>query len=406
MKKITLSILGLAAFMTVTGCKATDSSTKPAVEKYKTPASEIMLTRTSLGLFKGRSYKLETIIKPLAAYDTKLTYESSNPEVATVDKTGKIVGKTAGHAVVTVYAENFENAEDTPLLFDSIDVYVTKKLGSYKKTCEDYVQYHNDHCPEIENVRCYDYREYKLIRNNVVHDSTTEFSTIVVSKPEGLMSYDSYEIDTRALNGAKSYANYGYSVHTNALYGTRIYHRSGDDYKKYFYAATEDFKSKEGTTRYSLMCNALDAIFSVEHDYFTGCVDDINDISDLEDPEFMQFGSYKGKGEDAGKYYIVTYYGGSATNYDKTSVEDEIKYASQLPAGIPYDIELDIRYTFVDGYMREMYQKQVRKFTWKGASYKYSAELKISYEAITAEEVAKYIPDTSEYDSVDHYYDI
>ena len=405
MKKITLTLLGLAAFMTVTGCKATESSTKPAVEKYKTPASEIMLKRASIGLLKDKSYNLETIIKPLAAYDTKLTYVSSDKSIATVDSKGKIVGKNPGHAVVTVYAENFENEEDTPTLFDTIDVYVTKRLSSYKKTCEEFVNYHDNYCPEPDNVRSYDYRDYKLIRNGVVQDSTTEYSTVVVSRTEGLMSYDSYEIDTRALEGQKSYINYGYTVHTNHLFGSRIYRRSGDNYRKYFYAATEDFKTRPETTRYSLMCEILDSFFSVEHDYFTGCMDDINDMSDLKDPQFNKgFGSYRDK--STGEFYLVTNYGGTAQNYDKTSIEDEIRYATQLPEGIPYDINLLITCTYANGYMRELYQKQVRTFKWKGASYQYSAELKISYEIITPEEVANYVPVTDDYESVDHYYDL
>lgn len=67
----------------------------------KTKTTAINNVPGSLTLKKGKTYKLKAKRNP-ANSDEKLTYSSSNKKVATVDKNGKIKGKKAGTATITV----------------------------------------------------------------------------------------------------------------------------------------------------------------------------------------------------------------------------------------------------------------------------------------------------------------
>ena len=399
MKKFNLVLLGLTAFMTVTGCNATESSTKVDT-RYYTPISEVLVTRKCVSLLESNSYQIETIVKPFEAFDTPLYYSTSDKKVATVDKNGLITAKKAGHAVIEVTTGDYSSAEETPKLIDTVDVYVTKKIEKAKmrSAANKMIRYQQEKCTAPENVRLYDYRIYDMIRDGVIEDSTEEYQTFVVSKTHGLMSFDSFEIGINTTYGAKSYVNYGYSAYTSPLFGSFIYHRS-EDVKKYYYAPTESSRGK--LSRYETMCGVLDSMFSVENSHFTSCIDDIIDLSDLSDPSFNSAGLY----ESGDELYFYTSYGGAAPNYSKSSVEDEIRYAIQVPAGIPYDIQVSIKSCYVNGFQKELNLVQTRMFNWRGSRYQYRVTLKQSYESISDDEAAKYIPG-DDYEQVDYYYDI
>ena len=399
MKKINLAFLSLAAILTVTGCKAAESSTKVDT-RYYTPITEVRSTRKTVALFVKGTFKIETMIKPFEAFDTPLNYSSSNKSVATVDKEGKITAKKAGSAVISIFTNDFQSEEDTPKLIDKIEVYVVDKIkkAEMKAACSKMIRYHNTKCESPQNVRLHDYRIYDLIRDGVSEDRTEEYQTYVVSKPHGLMSYNSFEKDIHTTNGATSYFDYGYTAYTSPLYGSYIYHRS-NDVKKYYYAATESARTTK--TRYETMCGVLDALFSVDNSYFTGSMEDIEDLSDLSDAGFSTAGTYE-KGDD---YYLYTTYAGSAPNYSSTSVEDEIRYATQLPVGIPYDLKVSLKTIYVNGFVKELFIDQSRMFNWKGARYQYQTIIKFSYDIISDDEAATYIPG-DDYEQVDYYYDI
>ncbi|HCT91112.1 MAG TPA: hypothetical protein DF613_07005 [Lachnospiraceae bacterium] len=74
---------------------------KVKVQTGKVKTSKIKLEKTKLQLEKGESYTLAPRITPLTSQD-KLTYDSSNKKVATVNKKGKITAKKKGTAKIIV----------------------------------------------------------------------------------------------------------------------------------------------------------------------------------------------------------------------------------------------------------------------------------------------------------------
>ncbi len=65
-----------------------------------TPKS-ISLNRKSCNIEKGTTYALKATVKPANAADKAVTWKSSNPGIATVDKNGKVKGIKKGSARIT-----------------------------------------------------------------------------------------------------------------------------------------------------------------------------------------------------------------------------------------------------------------------------------------------------------------
>lgn len=71
-----------------------------------TLVTSIKLNSTSKSLIKGQSFTLTVTVAPTNAANKKVTYKSSNKNVATVDANGKVTAKSAGTATITVTASD------------------------------------------------------------------------------------------------------------------------------------------------------------------------------------------------------------------------------------------------------------------------------------------------------------
>ena len=65
------------------------------------PAASVTLNKTSLALVKGQSETLTATVKPDDATDKKVTWSSSNTDIATVDQNGKVTAVAGGSATIT-----------------------------------------------------------------------------------------------------------------------------------------------------------------------------------------------------------------------------------------------------------------------------------------------------------------
>lgn len=407
MRKITLTLLGLTAIMSVTGCKATSQASggSGAQIKYQTPPEDLIVDAMSFSIKVDKTHQISTQIKPLAAYDAKLSYVSSDESVAKVDKNGLVTGVKGGHAVISVFATDyFVDETSTPKLIENIDCFVYDKISGNKTNyVREMEAYQNEHCPKPDSVRLYDYRVYDLVCDGVSQDRSEEYQTYVVSQSEGLMNYSSQEVYINVTDGGKSYDEYGYICHTRASYASYMFHHNSS-VKNVFYIASEFNAGVQ--SRFETMCTILDSYFTVANDYFTGALDDVTDTMFGGFDVIAQYtGQLVGGGYRNGDEFALT------VNYtengnDETSIEDEVRYATQLPAGIPTKYNLKLLYTMVNGYVLDYMQEQKTTFKWKGHNYSYNVSLYRRTDIIDSAEVAKYIPDISEYNNVEYYYDI
>lgn len=426
MKKINLAFLGLTAIMTLAGCSAASKVTAAKTEeaKYQVPASKVTLKRKSKALYLNETYKLEPLIRPFTAYNAHLNYTSSNESIATVDETGKVTAVSSGTAIISVFSDNYDPEAPDADLIDEFEVVCIKK-SSFNVICgegkaADKMLDLQGTLPEVDSAILHDHRTYALLKDGkTVRDSTTEYQTYVVSKTLGLVSYDSLEIDVDVLNGGESYTQYGYTFQTNANFGSFIYHRT-DNVKKFFYAATEFNKGKEGATRYSTILEVIGSLFSVPGTYFTSAVDDIleteqlQDLAEQEDAQGDKFGYFK----DDNNFMIRMNYSVDYTKYPDsafppemlatmvTTIEDELRLASNLPTGLHYKPAITFDMTWVNGYVKDFFYIYDKAFTWNGTKYTYRTQLAWHYQVITPEEAEAYVPDAEEYDPVQYYYDL
>ena len=87
------------------------------------PITSITLNKSNITLSKGTSETLKATINPSDATDDKtLKWTSSNPNIATVDNTGKVTAVGGGTATITVKSQNGKEA--------SCEVKVTSKIES------------------------------------------------------------------------------------------------------------------------------------------------------------------------------------------------------------------------------------------------------------------------------------
>lgn len=75
--------------------------------------SKITLNRTSQSMSKGKSFTLVATVKPANATNKTLTWTSSNPKVATVDKNGKVTALKNGTTTITCKSANGKKATCT-----------------------------------------------------------------------------------------------------------------------------------------------------------------------------------------------------------------------------------------------------------------------------------------------------
>ena len=403
MKKFGLSLLGLTAIMSITGCSSTSSSTSGS-DKYMVPAEAISLNLRSAALKAGEKVSIEAKIRPFAAYDAKLTYKSSKPGVASVNSKGVVTGKSAGHTTITVTASNFVDEEKTPDLISTVEVYVYNSGSASQKSSllSEMENYQKDNCPEPDNIILYDYRVYDLICEGKSQDRTDERQAYVNSKSRGLMHYNSVEYDINVTDGGESCTEYGYIAETKASFASYMYHYN-DNVKNVFYIATEFNKGK--ATRFETMCGILDSYFSVSNDYFTGSFEDIFStdwFTDFVDFSSLvkKFGYYRNKDEFCISYTLTQ---SSSGEFDE---EDECRWATQLPAGIKYRGNESMSYTWLNGYLADMAYVSNKTFTMEGKSYQYNVTLHQSFVVASDEQIARYIPDLNDYYNVDYWYEI
>lgn len=408
MKKFPLVLLGLTSLLAVTGCssEANASGGSSSSSKFMVPAESVILNLKSATMVVGEKLDLEVTIRPLAAYDAKLTFKSSKANVASVSSKGTISAKAQGYAVISVYTSNFVNEETTPELIDTIEVVVYKEADKSKKTSalNELVAYQKDHCVDQDSVILYDNRVYDLIQEGVSQDRSTENQIFATSMSEGLMNYSSFETAINVTEGGMSYENYGYICYTKDSFGTYMYHYN-DSVKNVYYVASEFNKGK--ATRYETMCGVLDSYFSVDHTYFTGSVED-KDYLSLDWIDILleysslvkKFGTFK-QGND----YFATFTLSQSYN-DEFSAEDECRYATQLPAGIQTRVSESYTYTWKNGYLLGYQITSKTTFKMEGKNYKYNISLNKTIELADAAKMRTFVPDDSQFNNVEYWYDI
>ena len=104
--KVTAVAPGTATITVKTVDGSKTATCKVTVEKKGIPVNKVTLNKTSQTLEIGSEVTLVATVSPSNATNKKLTWSSSNSEVATVDQNGKVKAVKAGTASITVTTED------------------------------------------------------------------------------------------------------------------------------------------------------------------------------------------------------------------------------------------------------------------------------------------------------------
>jgi len=102
---------------------------KPSGSSNSIPVTSINLNSTNTTIKVNQQIKLTAKVVPTNASNQKITWESSNTSVATVDNTGKITGKKAGTVTITVKSNNGKVATCKVTVSNSISDEAMKFLA-------------------------------------------------------------------------------------------------------------------------------------------------------------------------------------------------------------------------------------------------------------------------------------
>ena len=89
--------------------KTTSGKTATCKVTVKIPSTKVALSKTSISVYKGKSYTLKGTLTPGNSTDT-LKWSSSNTKVATVSGSGVVKGISAGTASITVKTSSGKTA--------------------------------------------------------------------------------------------------------------------------------------------------------------------------------------------------------------------------------------------------------------------------------------------------------
>lgn len=106
--KITAKKVGKTT-ITVTMKSGATATCKVTVQKKKVTTSKLSLSATKLTILKGQKKKLTVTRNPISATE-KITWESSDTKIASVDKNGKITAKKTGTVTITAKTSNGKKA--------------------------------------------------------------------------------------------------------------------------------------------------------------------------------------------------------------------------------------------------------------------------------------------------------
>ncbi len=111
------------------------TSTRTGSKAKKIKVTRVVITSKKSSMKVGDKYTVTSKAMPINASNTKLTYKSSKPSVATISSTGKIKAKKTGTTTITVQSSSNKSAKDSFKLTikDSLDSKRQKVIDYAKK---------------------------------------------------------------------------------------------------------------------------------------------------------------------------------------------------------------------------------------------------------------------------------
>ena len=113
---------------------------KLTIESATVPVNGVTLDKTELSLIVDGTAKLDAKVEPDTATDKTVTWESSDPNVATVDQSGKVTAVAPGTATITATAGGKTATCSVTVTAKTYTVSVNPTSIDFGSECPDYTQ--------------------------------------------------------------------------------------------------------------------------------------------------------------------------------------------------------------------------------------------------------------------------
>lgn len=94
--------------------------------------TSVTVSPKSISIYEGGASLLESAVKPANAFDTGITYISSDPEIASVSSNGLVAGNAPGTATITALSSSGVSAQ-VPVTVKGAEITLKKKSVTLKK---------------------------------------------------------------------------------------------------------------------------------------------------------------------------------------------------------------------------------------------------------------------------------
>ena len=386
MKKSLLSIIGLTALMTLTGC---DKNVTPAkANKIIFPAETITLNANSKALYVGETFKLNLYVTPLLASGGEFVYKSSDSSIASVSGSGVIKGKKQGHATVTV------SSKDDPTVNAEIKLYVFAKKGSdvVASKLRAMGTYQEEHVQTPRRLRTNEVETRTLTCNGKVYHQSVTYYDFITSKDDAYFRFGINGYDVRYYDAPQMRDSYTYHFNTDVDYHSFVFK---DSYEKhnYCYVASEFYLGTE-TTRDQVVDAMLNSFF------VSGTGISENNIEDSMSTDMLT--TYAGSCSDGGyatdEVYAV--FGGGGRGTSTPTMENNL----DIPAGVQYIETDDIRLYWYQGNVKSYKLHFILDYTVNDK--KYSLDIDREYTFQRDNEFSFVMPTLGNYTRVDTIFDL
>lgn len=396
MKRKILLLTSLLAITALTGCEgeAAISMLEPGEGSVidntaATYPDELLLNHKVVGILVDEDYQLSALQQ--ADYDaSNLRFTSANPEIATVNKNGKIKGVSAGETEITVADKSNPNFSKTVkvIVAKNANSQMTEDLATHFKELSEPAR-----TSMIDN-ELYEKRVYK---NNELVSYNRYDQHLVLSYDDAYLGISEKDAEIKTENGAINYSNTAMTFYTNPSFDTYIYRHSGD-VKRYYVAATQAYMDGP---RYEPMLKVLDNIYTSGRDIFLNTFDnakiksfssDINDYT----ADDRKLGS---NGADELVFsYSVTFANETADQ------DDETNYG--IPYGTPTPSVQTMRYIVKNDRMIAYTINLVSTYEIGKDKYVATYDIDHMFEDIDENKSQIVIPDKREYTKVDSLFSV
>lgn len=370
MKKLSLSLLGLAGVLSATGCGGTKETivnkqisvldySMTQVSHFDNSAKSIRADKSHIVLLVGDSESFNVVVSPLVAYSGELEYNMLDESVANFIDDGSIYGIKAGETYLRISAKN------DPTVYTDIKITVQDAITDGWKTALAEVtaltkklkKYQDDNEIARKEIIQETVNGYYITLKNGEPYRYTKMTNRYVASPKDAFFSLSQSFETKHLGDDYSnFENVTYTFFVNKDYSNAIY-KSNDIVKHRFQRL--DTTSYVGTyTRYEVLLKILGAFFTKGSKIMTDVVDADLNITYLDGGE--EFADYKAQGAFAkkfsGSFYddektmvnSLTYNTYRSGSFGTVGPADESSF--EVPAGTPITGYEKMSHTWIDGY--------------------------------------------------------